>query len=133
LRAAASVLLAALPLAACSGFDGPATATEVLLLQVDSVEVLTDGGGFGGAAGPAGSRVSIIANGFLRDGCSSLGDVSQSRAGNVVTVTITVARRGEVCTAVAPPVSHPVVLDGLFAPGDYVVRVNDTEKRFRIG
>jgi hypothetical protein len=134
MKASALLAVAVLALGGCSGFDGPAAATEALLLQVDSIEVLTEGGGGFSGSGAAGSaRVSILANGWLRDGCSSLGEVTQSRADNVVTVTIPVTRRGEVCTAMVQAVSHPVVLEGLFAPGDYVVRVNSAEQRFRIG
>ena len=80
-------------------------------------------------------QVSAAVTGYLRDGCEKLGATTQSRSGNVITVSIATERdktTERVCIQVISPVEQDVPLEGTFLPGTYVVRVNGVERTFRV-
>jgi inhibitor of cysteine peptidase len=76
----------------------------------------------------------VVANvkGKGPEGCTVVDLVQQARRGNTVEVTITTARAGEFCTQVVIDIEHAVRLEGGFAPGEYLLRVNGVERRFRV-
>lgn len=118
----AALALAALPLLAC---EPPTAATETDRLTVEKVEVRIL------ESFPV--QVSAAVSGYLRDGCESLGETTQSRSGNTITVTIATKRDTErSCIQVISPVSQNVRLEGAFEAGTYVVRVNGVEQTFRV-
>jgi hypothetical protein len=104
----------------------------------------TAGGGSGGAglsieavevrvAESFPPQVFVQVRGTLPDGCTSLGAISQQRAGNTITIAIATVRSGaEVCPMIAQAVDKTIRLDGTFASGEYIVRVNGVERTFRI-
>lgn len=70
--------------------------------------------------------------GELPDTCTEVGVVSQSRSGNVITVTVATERTGDSCAEVLRPVDIQVWLESVSEPGDYVVLVNGVERRFTV-
>jgi inhibitor of cysteine peptidase len=72
--------------------------------------------------------------GWLPDGCSEVGDITQQRNGFTIDVTITIRRLSTgACIAIAPQVSRNIRLNGSFAEsGAYTVRVNGIEKTFTL-
>lgn len=123
---AAAFACAALPLTACGGGAASPTGTrETDRLTVESVEVRVL------ESFPV--QVSAQVKGYLRDGCESLAGTSQSRSGNTITVTIATTRdAGRSCIQAIAPVQENVRLDGTFAAGTYVVRVNGIDETFRV-
>jgi hypothetical protein len=73
-------------------------------------------------------------DGWLPDGCSEVGDITQQRNGFTIDVTITIRRLSTgACIAIAPQVSRNIRLNGSFAEsGAYTVRVNGVEKSFTL-
>jgi hypothetical protein len=73
-------------------------------------------------------------DGWLPDGCSEVGDITQQRTGRTIDVTITIRRLSTgACIAIAPQVSRNIRLNGSFAEsGAYTVRVNRIEKTFTL-
>jgi len=122
----AAALALALPLVGCgAGAESPTAARETDRLTVESVQVRIM------ESFPV--QVSAQVKGYLRDGCESLAGTTQSRTGNTVSVTIATAREtGRACIQVLAPVEENVRLDGAFAAGIYVVRVNGIEHTFRV-
>jgi inhibitor of cysteine peptidase len=120
----AAALALALPLAGC-GAQSPTAARETDRLTVESVQVRIM------ESFPV--QVSAQVKGYLRDGCESLAGTTQSRSGNTITVNIATAREtGRACIQVLAPVEENVRLDGAFAAGIYLVRVNGFEQTFRV-
>jgi hypothetical protein len=115
-------------LSACGGTGGgqvtvPSEPSGTL--QVSGVELRTSLAGT--------SRPSVRVQGVLLDGCTSLGPISQRREGRTIIVSIPTIHTGaSVCTQVAQLVDLTIPLEGDFPPGEYVVRVNGVERRFRI-
>jgi inhibitor of cysteine peptidase len=117
-----AALALALPLVACGL---PTAATEADRLTVESVEVRIM------ESFPV--QVSAAVKGYLRDGCETLGQTTQSRSGNTITVTIATARdTARSCIQVISRVEQDVRLEGRFDSGTYVVRVNGLERTFRV-
>jgi inhibitor of cysteine peptidase len=78
-------------------------------------------------------QVSAAVTGYLRDGCEALGATTQSRSGNVITVSIATEREtGKQCIQIISPVAQDVRLEGAFTSGTYVLRVNGVERTFRV-
>jgi inhibitor of cysteine peptidase len=79
-------------------------------------------------------QITAKVEGWLPDGCSEVGDITQQRNGFTIDVTITVRRlTAGACIAIAPQVSRSIRLNGSFAEsGAYRVRVNGVEKAFTL-
>jgi hypothetical protein len=123
LNTAVAAIVFVLGAFACSN---PAAAPEVEVtpIQIDRVEVRV----LESSPPQATARVE----GVIGDGCSELHSESQSRTGNTVTLTILRARpRGAICTQQAKLYAADVSLQGQYPPGDYVLRVNGVEEKFR--
>lgn len=77
--------------------------------------------------------VDVLIKGALPDACSELNQATQTRQGRYVDVTLTVRRpRGAICAEVVRPFRFYLELDGTFAPGAYVLKINDAAHPFRI-
>jgi hypothetical protein len=77
--------------------------------------------------------VEVLIKGALPDACSVLDDATQTRAANLIDVTLTMRRpRGAVCAQVVRPFRFYLPLDGLFPPGAYTLKVNGAAYPFRI-
>ncbi|MBM3237134.1 hypothetical protein FJZ31_12655 [Candidatus Poribacteria bacterium] len=78
-------------------------------------------------------QVHIVVNGFLRDGCTTLNEITQRRDGNTISVHITTKRpKDAVCIQIIKEVQERIPLEGSFLPGRYKVTVNNIEKEFEI-
>lgn len=79
-------------------------------------------------------QVNVIARGFLPDGCTEIGDISQEREGNFFTVTIFTTRDDElICTLALVPFEETIALDVFGLPaGVYTVMVNDVAGAFEL-
>jgi hypothetical protein len=79
-----------------------------------------------GAAGPE----LVIKSGGVP--CLRVGDVTQQRRGSLIEVRVESYWTSEYCILLLTSLEHTVLLEGSFAPGEYLVRVNGVETRFRI-
>jgi hypothetical protein len=77
-------------------------------------------------------RLQAFVQGELGDGCTVLQSISQRRGNNSVHITVTSKREGEVCTMILQYLNEWVPLEGPFAPGEYIVKANKAEVRFRL-
>jgi hypothetical protein len=79
-------------------------------------------------------QITAKVEGWLPDGCSEVGDITQQREGFTIDVTITIRRLSAgACIAIAPQVTRSLRLNGSFAEsGAYRVRVNGVEKSFTL-
>jgi inhibitor of cysteine peptidase len=124
LRRFALLMALALPLAGAA-CENPNTADEVVPLRIEDVDVLVL------ESFPV--QIMAVVTGTLPTACSSIESVSQTRQGNVVEVTITTrTERDQVCIQVIKQITERIRLEGGFPPGDYVLRVNGLETRFRV-
>ena len=123
-RAARTVFLALA--AGLTGCDSPSAPSLVSgTLPIESVEVVVL------ESFPYQLRAQV--RGYLPDGCTRLDQVRQSREGNVITVTITTLReRDAICILLIEIVERNIALEGTYLPGDYLLRVNGLERRFRL-
>lgn len=73
----------------------------------------------------AGVPVEVLVKGALPDACMELHDVRQARTGHIVTMDITMRKpAGAICASVLRPYRFYVMLDGLYGPGTYTLKVN---------
>ena len=155
----ALLLTAALALAGCGGSagasgDGPSRdrfgyrvgstdGRETVLLEpvTDSTRYLVypavvDSIGVRPAARPAPGdavAVEVLIQGALPDACAELTDVTQSRAGQFVTVDLMMRQpRETVCAAVVRPFRFYLMLDGPFEAGAYTLRLNGSVRPFQV-
>ncbi len=77
-------------------------------------------------------QVTAQVVGYLPDGCTSLGEITQTRAGSAISIVITTRRSGEYCVQVIELVEKWIALQGSFPPGDYVLQVNDLVRKFHV-
>jgi hypothetical protein len=130
MRAAFSLPLVALLLGAACASDGNPSGPgrvppPVELLQVVGVSAVI------AESFPA--QVTLDVTGQFPNVCTAVDGVTQTRSGNRVEVHIRTRSTSEICILIYPePTLVRVPLQGGFAPGDYVVRVNGFETRFRI-
>jgi hypothetical protein len=95
------------------------------LLQVTSVDVVIR------ESFPP--QISANVRGTLPDSCTEVGEISQSRAGNAITVTIATVRDPQaLCAQALVPVELSVDLEGDWPSGDYTVTVNGVTATFRV-
>ena len=74
----------------------------------------------------------VFLEGQVGDGCNSLQPITQQRSGNTFDVAVRYRRQGDICTMIMQMLNNWVPLSGTFAPGEYLVRVNDQTFRFRL-
>jgi inhibitor of cysteine peptidase len=122
LRFALAVVFA-VGLAACDSVDSPTLVPGTLPIEAVDVVVLE--------SFPYQLRAQV--RGYLPDGCTRIDQVSQTRDGNVIDVTITTLReRDAICIQRIEPVNRTIALEGGYLPGEYVLRVNGVERRFQL-
>jgi hypothetical protein len=114
----AVLAIALLPLAGCSG--SPVQAPLRQPAHVSSVTVAVDG-----------PRAAVEVAGS-RGACDTILPPVQRREGGAVTVTVHVDTAPGACILRLDSWSQHVVLDGSFAPGDYVVEVNGVATGFTV-
>lgn len=77
--------------------------------------------------------VEVLIKGAFPDACSELHSVEQQRTGNLLDITLTMRRqRGAVCASVLRPYRFYLTLDGMYAPGSYRIRLNESVHTFQI-
>ena len=78
-------------------------------------------------------QVHAVVRGTLPDSCTEIGQISQERSGNAITVTIPTTRDPlALCAQALVPVEVTVSLDGDFPSGEYTVTVNGVTETFRV-
>jgi hypothetical protein len=78
-------------------------------------------------------QAAIVVEGYLRDSCTTLHEITQRREGNTVYVHITTKRpKDAICAQVITEIQEYIKLDGVFPPGNYKVIVNGVEKEFQV-
>jgi hypothetical protein len=72
-------------------------------------------------------QVFVYIQGGLADGCTTFNDLTTERAGNTLTITVTVRRpKDTMCTAIYTYFEKDVALGSDFVSGEtYTVKVND--------
>ena len=121
-RAVLGVVAAAL-LSACGSPESPTLVPG--MLPVESVEVVVL------ESFPYQLRAQV--KGYLPDSCTRLDAVTQSRQGNLITVSITTLREQDaICLQRIETVERTIPLEGGFLPGQYVLRVNNVAQQFTL-
>ena len=117
--------LATLLALGCAGTPPPTAPEPIERFNVGLLEV----GSASVEVGPAGPQLLIKSGGVP---CLRVGDVTQWRDGAVINVRVESYWNAPVCILLLKNLEHTVVLEGPFPPGEYVVRANGVEVRFRI-
>ena len=119
------VLALALLAAACGSDspDAPSGRFDQGPLQVSSAEVTV------AESLPLQVTLHVVGGGAP---CTIVGPVTQRREGNVIHVQLGTYWTAEFCIMSFVEIRHSTPLEGPFPPGDYVVRANGVEARFRI-
>ncbi len=118
--------IAVLLLGACTIADNPprpAPPPGVLSVERIDVQVLES------------DPVQVVAHvqGWLGDGCTTLGPISQTRSGAVIQVTLDAVHSGaDLCTAIAPVVDERITLEGDFPPGEYILEILGDQISFTV-
>jgi inhibitor of cysteine peptidase len=116
------LLAAALAAPAC---HNPSADFDVTPLAVNTVEVRVL------ESFPV--QVQAVIMGTLPTACSTVDSIAQRRDGNVVEITVMArTRREQFCILSLKGVTETVRLDGAFPPGEYLLRANGVESRFRV-
>jgi hypothetical protein len=78
-------------------------------------------------------QVRVVANGYFRNSCEQLDNITSKREGNHFVVEITTQSNGEVCAEIAKPFEEiiPLEVKGLKA-GTYTVDVNGILDKFEL-
>lgn len=123
------VLLAALSVGACGRAAVEATPTSSLIsgmAQVNDVEIQK--------LESMPLLIQVIARGTLPDGCTTVSEVSVSRAGNEFNIRIETSRPAQaVCTEVIVPFERVIPLESEGLPaGEYKVTVNGVSESFEL-
>ncbi len=94
-------------------------------VYVDSLHIRS--APFDSSAGPAAQvPVEVLVKGALPDDCSELHAVEQRRAGHLIYLDVQMRRpRGASCIRVERPFRYYMTLDGLYGPGDYIIRIRN--------
>ena len=80
-----------------------------------------------------GVPVELLIKGAFPDACTTLHDVIQERAGNIINITLEMRRpRGAICATVLRPYRFYLALEGFFMEGSYSVLLNDRSHPFAV-
>ncbi len=78
-------------------------------------------------------QINVVVNGFLRDGCTTLNEITQQRNENTIHIHITTKRpKDKSCIQVIEEVTERIPVEGGFLPGHYRVIVNEVGEEFDI-
>ncbi|NNE46221.1 MAG: hypothetical protein HKN37_06140 [Rhodothermales bacterium] len=81
----------------------------------------------------AGTRVEVLIKGAFPDSCTELDSVEQERAAHILNVRLQMRRqRGVLCATVVRPYRFYLLLEGLYEPGHYSLKINDSSHPFVI-
>jgi uncharacterized protein YceK len=77
------------------------------------------------------TQVEVLIKGAFPDACTQLHSVDQQRAEHILNVTLDMRRpRGVLCASVVRPYRFYLLLDGLYEPGHYSLKINGTSHPF---
>lgn len=77
--------------------------------------------------------VEVLVKGSFPDTCLELSAVEQERAGHILDVRLLMRKpQGAVCAAVRRPYRFYLMLEGLYAPGNYTLKLNGEDHPFEI-
>ncbi len=77
--------------------------------------------------------VEVLVKGSFPDACSELDDLQLNRAAHIIEGTLTIRRpRGAVCASVLRPYRFYFMLDGLYGPGHYTMKLNNEIIPFQV-
>jgi hypothetical protein len=120
------MLFVVLTLSACTLVEtGPRPVPPPGVLSIERIEVLVQ----------ESDPVQVVAHvqGWLGDGCTTLGPITQTRSGSVIQVTMGAVHSGaQACAAIAPVVDERIVLEGLFPPGEYILEIQGQRISFTV-
>jgi hypothetical protein len=121
----ATLLVCAVVLAGCGGDapTAPAGRFEQGPLAVSAAEVTV------AESLPLQVNLHVVGGGAP---CTIVGPVTQQRRGNVIEVRLETYWTAEYCILSFVEIRYTTPLQGPFEPGDYVVRANGVETRFKI-
>ena len=78
------------------------------------------------SADAAGVPVEVLVKGAFPDACTELSSAGQERVGNLISVDLQMRRpKGVLCASVVRPYRFYLMLDGLYEPGHYSLKIND--------
>jgi hypothetical protein len=126
-RAQPALVLTPLALAFLAACDTNPASPDLTIdpIHIESLDVSV------GAGVPV--AVEAHVQGVVGDGCSAVHSVKQERSGSTVTITILRERpTNAICTQIARLYDARIPLEGTFAPGAFLVRVNDAERAFTV-
>lgn len=77
--------------------------------------------------------VEVLVKGSLPDGCTELHEVTQERFGHIIQANLQMRRpQGSVCTRVMRPFRFYLQLEGMYGPGSYTLKLNNTVFPFSV-
>ncbi len=77
--------------------------------------------------------VEVLIKGALPDACMQLHAFSQERTGNIISATFQMRRaQSAVCATVLRPYRFYVLLEGMYEPGHYTLRLNGRAFPFQV-
>lgn len=77
--------------------------------------------------------VEVLIKGAFPNSCNELSGVEQERAGSIINVQLTMRKpKGAVCAGVERPFRFYLRLEGGYGPGNYTLKINDTDYAFTI-
>ena len=77
------------------------------------------------------TQVEVLIKGAFPDACTELHAVDQERAEHILNVKLDMRRpRGVLCASVVRPYRFYLLLEGLYEPGHYSLKINDRSHPF---
>ena len=85
------------------------------------------------AAGGPVTQLELLIKGALPNGCYRLHDVEQEAAGHLITMRLIMRTpKDALCPNAQRPFRFYVELDGRYGPGDYLIKLNETNFTFTL-
>lgn len=85
------------------------------------------------ALGQQETQVELLVKGAMPDACTELHRVKQERAGHIILMTLETRRpQGGICASVRRPYRFYVMLEGMYPPGNYTLKINDEPYPFEV-
>lgn len=77
--------------------------------------------------------VEVLVKGSFPDACTELHELEQTRTAHIIDIKLRIRRpRGMVCAAVVRPYRFYFMLEGLYRPGHYTMKLNEEYVPFQI-
>lgn len=79
------------------------------------------------------TQVEVLVKGAMPDACTELHSVKQERAGHIISMILATRRpQGAICASVRRPYRFYVMLDGMYEPGNYTLKLNGDVFAFEV-